>query len=85
MYVCMYVCACVRECMYVCMYVCMCECLCLCLCVCLRVMYVTTNAHKYHSLNNVTIGFLIFYFRQCNVRVFALQRPVQILLCHYEE
>ena len=33
--------------------------LCMCVHACVRVMYVTTTTHKYNSLKNVTIGFLI--------------------------
>ena len=48
-------------CMYLCMYVCMYVCACVRSNVrpCVRVMYVTTTTHKYNSLKNVTIGFLI--------------------------
>ena len=43
--VCMRVHACVRACMRACM----------------RVLYVTTTAHKYNSVNKFTIAFLIFF------------------------
>ena len=60
----------------------MCMCVCVCVCVhvacvragvCVHVMYVTTTTHKYNYLKNVTIGFLMFQFRQCHVRVFVPQ------------
>ena len=76
----MYVRACVRACMHACMHACMYVCECLCVFAC-DVAYVTTTSHKYHSLNNVTIGFLFFfYFRQCHVRVFVPQIVIVITL-----